>query len=172
MEEQEEQIPPYPSSSVSISPPNERQLDRDLVEECQQKMAEVDAAFDNAVANMTDVLSTKCINTLSAPRHHVCLDLLSSNPNEQVASLAVIDAKFAKVQVTNNVFFGTGCSNKAQSQIAGESETDITYCFRVCNKGGKCSNSALKSHPAWHFLMTKMPDNICRYVFESVSSQK
>jgi hypothetical protein len=132
-----EQTALHPLATVSVSPPSVRHLDQDLIQECQQKMEEVDAAFDNAVANMTDVLSMKCINTLNSPRHHVCMDLLGSNPNEQVESLSVIDAKFAKVQVTNSVYFGKICSSRAQKQVAGESGTDITYCFTVCNKGGK-----------------------------------
>jgi hypothetical protein len=139
MEEQQEQLPISASVSppASVLPPNDRLLDEDLTEACQQKMADVDAAFDNAIANMTDVISTQCINTLNSPRHHVCMDMLNSDTNKQVESLVVVDTKFAKVQVTNNVYFGTGCSSGNQNQVAGEPTTNITYCFTVCNKGGK-----------------------------------
>jgi hypothetical protein len=119
LDEQQEHQPSDLPSSFPVYSPNDRLLDQDMTEECQKKMAEVDSAFDNAVANMTDAISGQCFNTLNSPRHHVCMDFLLNNANDQVESLVVIDAKFAKVKITNSVYFGNGCSAELKIKSQG-----------------------------------------------------
>jgi hypothetical protein len=171
MEEEQESIPSDHSPSASSALPTARHLDQDTMDECLLKMKDVDAAYDNAVESMTGLLSSRCINTLKSPRHHVCIELLGASPDDSVDSVAVIDANFAKVEVKNNVYFGQDCSDEANKIVAGESSTEITFCFTVCNKGGESFLFEKCMHLSAPCKKFSNPYNF-RYVFGSVPDSK
>jgi hypothetical protein len=105
--------------------------------ECAVKVQEVSATFDNAVATMSNVLSTNCLMTLSSPRHLVCVEFIDTDGDGKLDVAQAVKTDFPKISITNSVYIGTSCKGTPQKEVTGDYSTVITHCFRVCNSGSK-----------------------------------